>query len=153
MIQKTKKIIITRLRGINLAKYIFHTVAAIIVYSGSCFAQEKDKYGFNELNVLFHAHKHETLKYTGNREKPKNEMEFLLAVGFNFYKTFFSSQDNPSCVFHPSCSSYSVHAFQQKGVIVGTLSTFDRLSRCHQFVKTNQYFYDPTKQRFYDPVK
>ena len=79
-------------------------------------------------------------------------MEFLLASGFNGYKAFFSSQDNPSCVFYPSCSSYSVMAFQQKGFVVGMLSTFDRLSRCHHFIKPNQYIFDPSKQRFYDPV-
>jgi len=116
-------------------------------------AQENDKYNFEELNDLFQHHQHEPPKYKSTKDKPKNELEFVLATGFNTYKLFFSSQDNPSCVFHPSCSSYSVQAMQQNGMFVGTLQTFDRLSRCHRFIKTNQYIYDPSKQRFYDPVK
>lgn len=118
-----------------------------------CHAQENDNYNFEELNNLFQHHHIEPPKYQSKKDKPKNELEFLLATGFNTYKTFFSSQDNPSCVFHPSCSSFSVQAMQQKGMMIGTLQTFDRLSRCHRFIKTNQYIYDPTKQRFYDPVK
>ena len=121
--------------------------------SAKCFAQENDKYNFEELNGLFQHHHHEPPKYKSKSDKPKNELEFVLAAGFNTYKNFFSSQDNPSCVFHPSCSSYSVQAMQQNGMFVGTLQTFDRLSRCHRFIKANQYIYDPSKQRFYDPVK
>ena len=97
--------------------------------------RKNDPYGFHELNTLFKAHDHEVMKYSNKSNKPKNELEFLLASGFNTYKAFFSSQDNPSCVFYPSCSSYSVQAFQQKGLIIGTFQTFDRLARCHRFVK------------------
>lgn len=119
------------------------------------FSQEKvkDAYGFEELSDLFHYHQHETPRYIPVNNKPKNELEFIMAAGFNSYKIFFSSQDNPSCVFHPSCSSYSVHALQNKGLITGMLYTFDRLSRCHHFIKRNQYIYDPSKQRYYDPLK
>jgi len=136
-------------RKIKLLLTIF---AFPVVFAGNCLGQNTDLYNFDVLKSLLSEHKHETPKYSNKSNKPKNEMEFLLASGFNFYKAFFSSQDNPSCVFYPSCSSYSVLAFQQKGFILGTLSTFDRLSRCHHFVKTNQYIYDPSKQRFYDPV-
>lgn len=152
MIQKTKKTIVSELTGSKINQCVLCTAFIIVFSLGNCFAQKTDKYGFNDLKTLFHEHEHETIRYTNTSEKPKNEMEFLLAAGFNFYKTFFSSQDNPSCIFHPSCSSYSVESFQQKGVIIGTLSTFDRLSRCHQLIKKNQYQYDPAKRRFYDPV-
>ncbi len=151
MIQKTKKIIITGSIS-NKFRYIL-LVLLFITATANGFAQENDPYGFSELNSLFKAHDHEVLKYTNKGTKPKNELEFLLAAGFNTYKAFFSSQDNPSCVFYPSCSSYSVQAFQQKGFIVGTFRTFDRLSRCHRLVKTGEYYFDPEKERYYDPVK
>lgn len=120
--------------------------------TGSSFAQN-DKYGFDEFRGLFESHEHKPMKYKSKNQKSKNEAEFLLATAFNTYKAFFSSQDNPSCVFYPTCSSYSVEAFQEKGIIMGTLYTFDRLSRCHHFVNANQYIFDPSKQRYYDPVK
>ena len=134
-------------------KTFFLVAVVFTLLSGKCFAQETDKYNFSDLAGLFQHHHHEPPKYKSKSEKPKNELEFLMATGFNSYKKFFSSQDNPSCVFHPSCSSYSVQAMQQKGMFIGTLQTFDRLSRCHRFIKTNQYIYDPSKQRFYDPIR
>lgn len=148
-----KKIIITGWMNDTIIKIFILTFAVFLVQAEKCFAQGDDKYNFKELGSLLQHHHHEPPKYESKSEKPKNEMEFLLATGFNTYKKFFSSQDNPSCVFHPSCSSYSVQAMQQKGLLVGTMFTFDRLSRCHRFIKTNQYIYDPAKQRFYDPVK
>lgn len=109
--------------------------------------------GLSDIKGLFDTHKHTSQKYSGNSSKPKNELEFLMASGFNVYKAFFSSQDNPSCVFYPSCSEYSVQSFQQKGLFLGTLYTFDRLSRCHHFISSGQYVFDPSKERFYDPVR
>ncbi len=153
MIRNTKKITTTSLNSYPKFNIFVTVFLAVTLFAGNCRAQEEDKYDIGELQNLFRHHDHKPLKYESKKEKPKNEMEFLMATGFNTYKAFFSSQDNPSCVFYPSCSSYSVQAFQQKGLFVGALFTFDRLSRCHHFVKTNQYIYDPSKQRFYDPVK
>ncbi|SHF52523.1 Haemolytic domain-containing protein [Mariniphaga anaerophila] len=116
-------------------------------------AQSPDYYGISEIKGLFEAHEHKAPKYKSESNKPKNEFEFLTASSFNVYKAFLSSQDNPSCVFHPSCSEYSVQALQQKGLFLGTLYTFDRLSRCHRFIKNDQYIFDPSKQRYYDPVR
>ena len=115
-------------------------------------AQKKDAFELNKLKGLFEAHKHEKIRYEKKSIKPKNEFEFLISTGFNTYKSFFSSQDSPSCVFYPSCSVYSVLAFQQKGLVVGTLMTFDRLSRCHRMVTPGQYVFDPKKERFHDPI-
>lgn len=125
----------------------------ILCCSFAGLTQNPDKYGLNEISHLFDAHQHKAPKYLSESLKPKNELEFLMASGFNIYKGFFSSQDNPSCVFHPSCSEYSVQALQQKGLMLGTLYTFDRLSRCHRFTKPDQYVFEPSKQRFYDPLR
>jgi putative membrane protein insertion efficiency factor len=126
--------------------------AFFLCFSFMGFAQKSDIYGIQTIKDLFEVHEHKTPKYKSNNAKPKNESEFIMASGFNIYKGFFSSQDNPSCVFHPSCSEYSVQALQQKGLFLGTLYTFDRLSRCHRFVKPGQYVLDPSKQRFYDSL-
>ena len=50
---------------------------------------------------------------------------------FTFYKSFLSSQDFNSCVYHPSCSNYAVQAIQKKGVFYGGIIAFDRLVRCN----------------------
>jgi len=85
------------------------------------------------------------------READK-EINIVLSTGFLFYKSFISSQDKPSCNFTPSCSEYAVEAFRKKGVFVGWLSSFDRLTRCHGLIKPTDYHFDTTKMHFYDPV-
>jgi putative component of membrane protein insertase Oxa1/YidC/SpoIIIJ protein YidD len=82
-----------------------------------------------------------------------NEVEIVFSTGFLFYKSFVSSQDKPSCIFSPSCSEYAVEAFQKKGIFLGWLKTFDRLSRCNAFANHTHYHFDTEKKLFYDPVK
>ncbi len=150
-----------RMTGTTITEYLnkrlhMRVVFVVVLFAGFAgrgSAQENDSYGFGEIQGLFNAHKHTLQKYSDRHIKPKNELEFIMASGFDIYKAFFSSQDNPSCVFYPSCSEYSVQAFREKGALFGTFYTFDRLSRCHHFVKPGEYYFDPSKQRFYDPVR
>lgn len=60
-----------------------------------------------------------------------NELQMLFSGLFLFYKNVFSSQDGQSCSFLPSCSEYGILSVKNKGIIVGIISTFDRLMRCH----------------------
>jgi putative membrane protein insertion efficiency factor len=106
----------------------------------------------NELIELFPAPQ-KSIDYSKPLKNSNNEAEFLISSVFLFYKTFISSQDKPSCIFTPSCSVYSVQAFKKKGIFLGWIYTFDRLSRCHPLVSPNQYPIDNKKQRYYDPVE
>ena len=107
----------------------------------------------SELLSLFDADSFSEQQFTKPLEKSYSEFDIILSLGFLFYKTIISSQDNPSCVFTPSCSEYAVESFYQKGVLGGWVHTFDRLSRCHSFVNTHHYHFEKKKKRFYDPVK
>ncbi len=82
-----------------------------------------------------------------------NDITTVASVGFLFYKSFISSQDNPSCVFTPSCSEYAMLSIQKKGFFLGWLNTFDRLSRCHGLVHHDHYPIDVEHNRYYDPVQ
>ncbi len=82
-----------------------------------------------------------------------NDISTVASVGFLFYKTFISSQDNPSCVFTPSCSEYAMQSIQKLGFIKGWFNTFDRLSRCHGLVNHHHYPFDIEHNRYYDPVQ
>lgn len=86
-------------------------------------------------------------------QESDNEINITLGSLFLIYKSFFSSQDIPRCIFTPSCSEYAIESFQKKGLISGWLSTFDRLTRCHGFAKHDHYPFDTKKGRFYDPVQ
>lgn len=91
--------------------------------------------------------------YTKPIKESKNEIDVAISTTFLLYKTFISSQDVPVCTFTPSCSEYSVEAFQKRGLLIGWVNSFDRLSRCHGFVKQGHYPFDNKKYRFYDPVE
>ncbi len=153
MISKTKKIIITSLKTKQQFLKLAYVLPVFLLLANFSVAQDKSDFEIGELKNLFEHHEHETPRYIQQSAKPKNELEFLMASGFNIYKTFISSQDNPSCVFYPSCSEYTVQSLQHYGLFAGTLRSFDRLSRCHRLVKPDQYYFNPSKQRFYDPVR
>ena len=98
----------------------------------------------NAMDVESHKH-----KFTFNGGK--NEATFVLTGLFIFYKSFISSQDGGSCTFTPSCSEYGLMAVEKKGVVLGMLATFDRLTRCNG-LSPGQYKVDLNKKLLIDPV-
>ena len=59
----------------------------------------------------------------------KNAVKFVAADLFYFYQEYISSQDGSHCTFYPSCSAYARQSIRKKGLFIGLLSTFDRLTR------------------------
>lgn len=59
------------------------------------------------------------------------------------YKDFISPLLPSVCCFQPSCSTYSVEAYQQFGACKGTLLMVWRLLRCNPFRGGYQGQYDP----------
>jgi putative membrane protein insertion efficiency factor len=47
-----------------------------------------------------------------------------------FYQNHISEKLGNRCVFDPSCSRYSEHAFREKGFLKGFILTIKRLKRC-----------------------
>lgn len=54
------------------------------------------------------------------------EQNFL----FRFYQEHISVADGNRCAMAPSCSRYSLQAFEKHGPIMGWIMTCDRLIRC-----------------------
>lgn len=80
-----------------------------------------------------------------------NELQMLFSGLFLGYKSLLSSQDGASCTFTPSCSEYGMIAVKKKGVLIGTISTFDRLTRCNG-LSPEKYGRDRKTGLFIDPV-
>jgi putative component of membrane protein insertase Oxa1/YidC/SpoIIIJ protein YidD len=80
-----------------------------------------------------------------------NELQTVLSGLFLVYKSFFSSQDNQRCAFHPSCSEFGLEAVKKLGVVKGIICTCDRLTRCNGF-SPEQYEIDFKIGRLKDPV-
>ena len=114
-----------------------------------CFGQahvDEDLFGLFESS--------DTVKqdFTSPIKNATSDISTIISAGFIAYKSFISSQDNPSCIFTPSCSVYAVESIQKSGFILGWFRTFDRLSRCHGLVSHHHYPIDHENNRYYDPV-
>jgi uncharacterized protein len=109
-------------------------IISIFLLSSKAFAQ--DIHQDLILKYSEHPHKH----YFFNELSFQNEPELIFSGLFVIYKTFISSQDQGNCNFIPSCSSYGLQSVRKKGILKGILNTFDRLSRCHGFSKTDYIF-------------
>lgn len=71
-------------------------------------------------------------------------------VWIRIYQKGISSQDLPSCVFHPSCSRFAFGAIEQFGVLKGILLAGDRLMRCNPFAF---HHYEFDGEKFVDPIE
>lgn len=93
-------------------------------------------------------------KHIVTKEKSPKVSQFGLFLAYqpyNVYKNYISSQDAFQCSFYPSCANYCFLAIKKQGFIVGFLSTFDRLARCHNKDHLH-YQYHKKSGRLYDPV-
>jgi len=77
-------------------------------------------------------------------------LEFMKIL-FTGYKFLVSSQDIQACNFHPSCSVYALQTIRHKGLIMGSMDAFDRISRCHP-LSLDQYEYHEASGLAHDPV-
>jgi putative membrane protein insertion efficiency factor len=65
-------------------------------------------------------------------------LPFILLI--RFYQKVISPWTPPSCRFTPTCSKYSLTAFQRYGIFKGFWLTVKRLARCHPWGGSG---YDP----------
>ena len=59
-----------------------------------------------------------------------------------FYRKYISPIKGPTCRFYPTCSQYSLEAFNKYGLIKGIFLTIKRVLKCHPFHPGG---YDPLK--------
>ena len=71
-------------------------------------------------------------------------MKRLCILLVKFYRKFLSPlKGGPCCRFVPSCSAYSIEAFQKRGFFVGLILTVWRILRCNPFCEGG---YDPVPE-------
>lgn len=100
----------------------------------------------------FLSHNHPVDRERYRIQPDANELIFFMNILFSGYKFIFSSQDNSSCTFHPSCSVYAVESMRQLGLVRGALAAFDRLSRCNG-LSPEWYKIDRKTGLLIDPVE
>lgn len=60
-----------------------------------------------------------------------NPIKWLLIGLVRFYQLFISPLLGPRCRFYPTCSSYTIDALKQHGVLCGSWLALKRIGRCH----------------------
>ncbi|HHV46458.1 MAG TPA: membrane protein insertion efficiency factor YidD [Tissierellia bacterium] len=71
-------------------------------------------------------------------------MAKIAVLMIKFYQRYISRYIlvGSHCRFYPTCSQYSLEAYQKYGFLKGTYLTVRRILRCHPF---NKGGYDPLK--------
>lgn len=62
-------------------------------------------------------------------------MRWLLLHLIRFYQRFISPLTPPSCIYTPSCSTYTYQAIQKYGALKGTYMGARRILRCHPWAQ------------------
>ena len=71
-------------------------------------------------------------------------INYTLISLIKFYKFFLSSFLASNCRYLPTCSEYSIEAFNKYGVIKGFYLSAKRILSCHPF---GNHGYDPVPQK------
>lgn len=131
-----------------MRKYFSSLIIAFAIGVSGLFAQSTDDIqamqGLMKTDNVFDNHEFST--------EGKNAEEILFGGMFHLYKKFVSSQDGNQCMFTPSCSEYAWEAVRRKGMFLGMMDGFDRLSRCNGLSR-ELYHKHPTSHYLYDPVE
>lgn len=61
------------------------------------------------------------------------KMKYLFIGLIKFYQKAISPFTPATCRFHPTCSAYSLEAFQRFGFFKGLYLSIKRISKCHPF--------------------
>jgi putative membrane protein insertion efficiency factor len=83
--------------------------------------------------------------------RPSAPARLALAL-VGFYQRMTANRPSP-CRYVPTCSSYSLDAFEQHGFVRGLWLTARRLSRCHPWGGDGWDPVPPRRDRHADPAK
>ena len=69
-------------------------------------------------------------------------IKFFFILPIKIYQSVLSPFFGKSCRFEPTCSSYSIEAIKQHGVVKGIILSIKRILKCHPWGSSG---YDPVK--------
>ena len=69
-------------------------------------------------------------------------IKFFFILPIKIYQSVLSPFFGKSCRFEPTCSSYSIEAINQYGVVKGIILSIKRILKCHPWGNSG---YDPVK--------
>ena len=72
-------------------------------------------------------------------------MKQLIILAVRFYRACISPLFPPTCIYTPTCSSYTYQAIDKDGLLWGSFKGFCRILRCNPFAKGG---FDPVKENY-----
>ncbi|MDY6987844.1 MAG: membrane protein insertion efficiency factor YidD [Thermodesulfobacteriota bacterium] len=86
--------------------------------------------------------------------KPTAKATHGPAFLIGLYREYVSPIDGSQCPMVPSCSQYSLDAFEKHGLFMGWIMTCDRLLRCgRDEIKRSSRIVVMGEEKCYDPVE
>ncbi len=114
---------------------ILCTIVLYLVVSNAYTQNLEEDFTLINNSPTFHIEKRK-VEYLFAHEKSfikkYNPVSLLLGSSLYIYQKYISPQLSGSCLYQPSCSSFSMQAIRTFGLLKGTLVTADRLMRCNQ---------------------
>tara|TARA_X000000368_G_scaffold388889_1_gene350755 strand:- start:54 stop:722 length:669 start_codon:yes stop_codon:yes gene_type:complete len=80
----------------------------------------------------------------------KNPFKLLIIYVLKVYRYIISPILGVNCRFVPTCSEYSIQAFNEFGFFKGFILTIKRLAKCHPLCKSE---YDPIEKNYKITIK
>lgn len=101
---------------------------------------------FNERNIRFGFDKE------AGFVKKYNPVSLFFSGSMFFYQNLISPQFSASCLYNPSCSSYSKKLIAEFGLVKGIICSSDRLMRCNKLTATalKPYEINPEDHKFHE---
>ena len=134
-----------------MLKIVCKKLLVFLLFSVTFSVYSQEKSDIDLVSNLFKVEKQKTDYKVFVKENP-NELQIIASGFFLFYKSFFSSQDGNHCVFHPSCSVYTIESIKKHGIFIGIIDGMDRLQRCNRLSPENYERYKNTNL-LSDPVE
>ena len=88
-----------------------------------------DSFEKRKIHYLFADFSNPLVKY--------NPLSLLFGSLMFTYQSVVSPQFSASCLFHPSCSNFSIQLIREFGLIKGIALSADRVSRCSRIAATD----------------
>lgn len=121
----------------------------VVCISSSTFAGEAADLTFiRKANPITMSRSQEAVRF--NPQEP-SELKLVATGLIRLYQKFVSSQDGPSCNFHPTCSRFGMACIQEYGLVRGILLTADRLIRCNGS-QAQHHHKDSVTGKYVDPA-
>ena len=127
--------------------YVF--CLSVVLFVSPTFAGEAADLTFiRKVNPMMRSKPPEVIRFN---PKETSELKIVATGLIRLYQKFVSSQDGPTCNFHPTCSRFGMACIQEYGVVRGIMLTADRLLRCNGS-QSRYYHKDAATGKYVDSV-